>query len=171
MKKLIVSLLICSACFVQFACTTTTAKLPVELNSGNPSPYGIPSIEISIQGKTIPVLLDTGANKTEIAFSPQALNGLDVHYTGEETCFQAFDGMQCQKNFIIAQMEIGGIVIKNVSGRVMPKLWGGHENGMIITPAIENGVLGIQFLSRFNVLLDFANANSTSKCNSLKKLY
>src|SRR3990167_8674781 len=47
----------------------------------------------------------------------------------------------------------------------MPKLWGGHQKNFIETAASENGVIGYQLLSRFNVLLDYKHSQAilTSK--------
>lgn len=38
-------------------------KLPLQFNTGNPAPYGMPSAVITIQSKKIPLIFDTGAQK------------------------------------------------------------------------------------------------------------
>lgn len=37
----------------------------------------------------------------------------------------------------------------------MPQLWGGHNEGFIPSEASRDGVIGLKFLEKFNVLLDF----------------
>lgn len=132
--------------------------LPLQFNSGNPAPYGVPSTSIIIQDKEIRLLFDTGAFKSEIVLSEQALRNIRVKYTGKQICFNAMDGEHCQKEFIVPEVKIGKFVIKNVTGTVMSKLWGGNEKGFQESEASRNGIIGLALLSKFNVLLDYSHA-------------
>ncbi|MCP0914551.1 hypothetical protein NKV53_09385 [Legionella sp. 27cVA30] len=53
------------------------AVLPLKFNTGNEI-HGLPSCDIEIQGKKIPVILDTGASKYELALSRYALKNINV---------------------------------------------------------------------------------------------
>lgn len=140
---------------LSFADTKNHTSLPLEFNTGNPKPYGLPSTTISIQGKSIPLIFDTGAKKSEITLSEHALEGLNVKFTGNQVCFDSLDGKHCEKEFIVPEVKIGTFVLKNVNGTLMPKLWGGNDQGFTPTEASKNGVIGYTLLSQFNVLLDY----------------
>jgi hypothetical protein len=130
-------------------------SLPLMFNTGNPAPYGLPSTVISVEGKSLPVIFDTGAKKSGITLSAHALKGLHVRFTGNQTCFNAFDGKHCEKEFIIPEVKIGAFVLKNIKATLMPKLWGGKDTGFLATEASKNGVIGYNLLSQFNILLDY----------------
>lgn len=142
----------------QKASATIQTVLPLRFDSGNQAPYGLPSTVITIQGKKLPILFDTGASKAELVLSQEALKNINVKFTKKKICFKAFDGKHCQKEFIIPEIKLGAFVVKNVKGTLMTKLWGGHEENFIPTEASRNGVLGFGLLSKFNVLLDYPNA-------------
>ncbi len=136
-------------------------SVPLQFNTGNPSPYGLATTTINIQGKNLPVIVDTGASETEIALSEYALRNLHVVFTGKQICFMALDGKHCQKIFIIPKVQIGSFTIENVTGTLMTKLWGGNEKGFKNTEASRNGVIGLGLLSKFNLLIDYPNATLT----------
>lgn len=106
------------------------------------------------------MIFDTGAYKTEITLSPHALKDIHVTYTGKQHCFPAMDGQYCEKEFIIPELKIGDFVLKNVTGQLMPKLWGGHDEGFKATEASRDGVIGLALLSQFNILLDFPHSKA-----------
>ena len=132
-------------------------SLPLAFNTGNPEPHGLPSTIISIQGKILPIIFDTGASKSEITLSHHALKGLSVEFTGNQVCTTALDGEHCEPEFIIPEVTLGDIVLKNVKGTLMEQLWGGDDDGFISTEASENGVIGYDLLKKFNILLDYPN--------------
>lgn len=134
-------------------------SVPLQFNTGNPNPYGLATTHITIQGKSFPLIVDTGAAETEIALSPYALHHLKVQFTGKQVCFMALDGQHCQKEFMIPRLQIGSFNIANVHGTLMTKLWGGTEKGFKTTEASRNGVIGLKFLAKFNVLLNYPHAN------------
>lgn len=138
--------------------SVTETSLPLKFDTGNPAPDGMPSIFITIQGKKLPILFDTGAKKTQLALTKQALKNIDVHFTGKEICFNAMDGKHCQKEFIIPEVVLGSFTIKNVKGVLMSKLWGGNDEDFIETEASKNGVVGFALLNQFNILLDYPQA-------------
>ena len=47
------------------------------------------------------------------------------------------------------------LILHNVPGEEMKTLWGGSTKGFIETPASKSGVLGLNFLRQFNVLIDY----------------
>jgi len=132
----------------------------LQFDFGNPAPYGGPSTVITIQGKEIPILLDTGAKKSELSLSSHALKNLNVNYTGKYECFKAVDGKYCEKTFIIPEVKLGSFVIKNVKGIMMSKLWGGNDEGFKENEASRNGVIGFSLLSKFNLLLDYPSSKA-----------
>ncbi len=159
-KKHFAAIIILFSSTVAFAETpsSTQTVLPLQFNSGNPAPYGMPSTTINIAGKNLPILLDTGEKKAGVVLSLNAIKGLPIKFTGQEECFQAFDGKHCEQVFIIPQVKIGSFTVDNVKGRLMTQLWGGNNAGFKATEASNNGLIGFQLLSQFNVLLDYPHA-------------
>lgn len=133
----------------------TQTSVPLKFDVGNPAPYGGPSTVITIQGKSIPILFDTGAKKSDLVLSKHALKNIRAKFTGKQICFKAMDGQHCQKEFLIPEVTIGSFVIQNVKGTLMTKLWGGKDESFRETEASRNGVIGFNLLSKFNVLLDW----------------
>jgi hypothetical protein len=138
----------------------TQTSLPLQFNTGNPAPHGMPSTTIVIQGKKIPIILDTGAMKSELILSKHALKNIDVKYTGRKICFVAMDGKRCEKEFVISEVNIGSFVVKNVKGTLMSQLWDTKNKNFKVTEASKNGVIGLGFLSKFNLLLDYPNSKA-----------
>lgn len=159
MKKFLLILFLLTIPFIEIHADLSPIEtsLPLKFNTGNPSPNGLPSTIIIIQGKKIPIIFDTGAKKTEITLSESALKNLHVAFTGRQICSMAFDGRYCGKEFIIPEVILGSFVIKNVTGTVMSKLWGGQDKNFKPTEASRDGVIGYALLSKFNVLLDYAH--------------
>lgn len=132
--------------------------LPLKFNTGNASPYGLPSTVIEIEGKSLPIIVDTGDKNSALSLSEKALKNLHVKFTGKTICSKAFDGKNCNKEFIIPKIKLGNFVEKNVKGVLIPKLWGGNDDGFQATEASNNGVIGYPLLSKFNVLFDYAHS-------------
>jgi hypothetical protein len=147
--------------YAQDANAIEQTVLPLKFNTGNLAPYGMPSTTIMIQGKTIPLLLDTGASNVGIVLSAEAIKNINVQFTGKQDCFESMDGKHCEKKFIIPEMQMGKFTLKNVSGTLMPKLWGGNDKNFKPTQASKNDVIGLRALSRFNLLLDYPNNKVT----------
>lgn len=131
--------------------------LPLQFNTGNAS-HGLPSSVVKIEGKTIPLLFDTGATNYEIVLSEHALQNMSVHYLEKKNCGKTISGKVCMQEFIIPEVQIGQFTLRNVRGGVMSKLWGGNDKGFIQTGASKNGVIGLKLLSKYGVLLDYAHS-------------
>lgn len=140
----------------------TQTELPLQFNTGNEPPYGLPSTIITIQGKDIPIILDTGASKSkDISLSEYALNNIHVRFTGKVICFKTVQGNLCQKEFIVPELRIGSFILKNVKGTLMRKLWGydkGFDEGFRATESLRNGIIGLPLLSKFNVVIDYPDS-------------
>src|SRR3990167_11100753 len=106
-----------------FAANNTQTILPLEFNTGNSSQNGLTSTVIDIQGHKIPLIFDTGDKKSGISLSQYALHGINVKFTGKEICSRTMDGQMCRKEFILPEVKLGSIAIKNVTGTVMGKFW------------------------------------------------
>lgn len=167
MKKILFFLLSLALCeglktealdFTARSFPTNQTFLPLKFDTGNKAPNGLPSTIIYIEGKAISLLFDTGANKSELTLSRRALKGLNVKFTGKQICFKSFDGKHCEKEFIIPKVKLGNFELKNVKGTLMPKLWGGGGDNFMPTKASDNGVIGYNLLSKFNLLLDYPHA-------------
>ena len=52
------------------------STLPLKFDTGNPAPYGLASTVITIQGKKLPIIFDTGAKKYELALTNNALKNI-----------------------------------------------------------------------------------------------
>jgi hypothetical protein len=136
--------------------------MPIEFSQGMPSSF------VTINNKTIPLLLDSGASKIFLVLSKNVLKDLNVTYTGETHCLRAVDGRYCMKKFIIPSVKVGNFTLRNVPGEELKKLWGGSTKGFIETEASKNGIIGLGLLRQFNVLLDYKNHEITY---SLPKTY
>lgn len=154
MLKILLFIILCYA-YTAYAASFFQTTIPLEFNTGNPSPYGLPSTIINIQGKKIPIIFDTGAKKSSIVLTKYALKGIHVKFTGEKECSQSMNGKHCEDVCIIPKVKIGDFVIKNVKGSLMTTLWGGNDSHFKNTEASKNGILGYAFLSKFNILLDY----------------
>jgi predicted aspartyl protease len=130
--------------------------LPLQFNSGNPAPYGMASTTVTINGKKIPLLFDLGASKEYIVLRPAALKKLKVHFTGKKTCSNTLTGKICLPNFVINQLELEGSYFYNLPGQSAKSIWGGgvpKENA----GAFKYGLMGMKFLSQFNLLIDYSH--------------
>ncbi len=65
------------------------------------------------------------------------------------------------RKFIIPSVKVGNFLLRNVPGEELKKLWGGSTEGFIETPAAKNGVIGLEFLRKYNILLDYKNHEIT----------
>jgi hypothetical protein len=128
----------------------TETKLPIEFSQGLASTY------IYIENKKIPLLLDSGASKYSIVLSRSVLNGLKVKYAGTESCSNTIDGKICMKDFLIPTVKVGSLILHNVRGSELQQLWGGQK-GFIETQAARNGLIGLNFLKKFNIFLNYRN--------------
>ncbi len=140
---------------------TKEDSMPLKLDTGNPAPYGLPSITITIQGKTLPILFDTGAKKYGLALTKEALKNIQVHFTGNKICSLSTDGQHCEDEFIIPEVHVGHFTVKNVKGALLTKLWGGNDANFKESEASKNGLIGYQLLSQFNILLDYPHTKVT----------
>lgn len=134
------------------------STLPLKFNTGNPAPYGWPSMVITIADRKLPIVVDTGAQKYQIALTSEALKNIPVKFTGNKICSTANTGKFCGDEFIIPEVHLGSFVVKNVTGVKMTKWWGGNDASFKATEASRNGLIGYPLLSKFNVLLDYPNA-------------
>lgn len=114
------------------------AVLPLKFNTGNEI-HGLPSCSIEIQGKNIPVILDTGASKYELALSRYALNNINVVYHAKKECSKTISAEFCAETFIIPKLKIGPFFLHDIKGIVMPKLWGGM---MLILNILKHQKMG-----------------------------
>lgn len=128
--------------------------LPLKFDTGVRSPYGLASTEIYVQGKRLPVIIDTGATKYGLVLTKKALQKIQIKMTGKKICSIATSGKHCEEEFIAPQVQIGSFTLQNVEGQVLSKLWG-SSRGFKKTTASKDGLLGFDFLSQFNVLLDY----------------
>ncbi|MGE3919693.1 MAG: hypothetical protein AB7F64_01900 [Gammaproteobacteria bacterium] len=160
-KNWVIILIACIFPLISFGLDSVNYSiLPLKFDTGNPSPYGLPSTIITIQGKQLPLIFDTGASKSDIILSKYALNGLHVKFTGKSLCYKSFDGSHCEKEFIVPKLKIGNFIIRNVKGTLMTKLWGGNDAGFKDSEASRNGVIGYGLISKFNVLLDYSHSQA-----------
>lgn len=115
-----------------------------------------PAITVEIQGKNIPLIFDTGDASDAITLSPEALQNLKVHFTGQQVCADSLSGKDCMQSFIIPELKIGDFVLQNVQGQLMPHIWG-NDKGLVMTQAWKDGVIGLPLLKNFGVLIDYPN--------------
>lgn len=133
--------------------------LPLKFDTGNPAPYGMASTVVNIEGKSFPIIVDTGAKKYGLALTKEALQNIHVQFTGKMICSNSTTGKHCEKEFIIPEARLGEFTIKNVHGILVTHLWGGNYNdGFKVTEASRNGLMGYALLSKFNILLDYKNS-------------
>lgn len=138
--------------------TNNQTIIPLHFGSDFSVPNVIPWVELTIENKNIPVLLDSGLGTTDIALFPKALKKIKVRYTKEEICGISISGKDCQKVFIIPEIKLGDLVVHNVRG--VAAMTGGDEEykqklGKTSKDTFEEGLLGFHFLKKFNVFLDY----------------
>lgn len=160
-SKILLSLLLLThAAFAQPVKSSETT-LPLQFDTGNPAPYGLPSTVITIEGKSFPIIVDTGAKKYGLALTKEALRKIHFQFTGKLICSNSITGKHCEKEFIIPEIKLGSFTVKNVEGILVEHLWGGNDTSFKATAASRNGLLGYTLLSKFNILLDYKNSKLT----------
>jgi len=131
--------------------------LPIKL-----SPQGFPVATIQIQGNDIPLIFDNGASRTTITLSQEIVKklALKMTATNKKSCHHDDSGKEtCLNVHNIPEIKIGQMTMHNVSCEQMDKLWGGHyDEGFVWFEAAKNGVIGLDLLRQFNVLVDYKNA-------------
>ncbi len=150
----------CSVVFAQDNFFPNQTTLPLKFNTGNKI-HGLPSTVVEIQGKMIPLLLDTGASKSEILLTNHALEGINIHFTGEEHCTQITSKKTCFRELLIPELKIGNFFLHDVKGQLV-KFWNSEaKKNFVGTQASQNGLIGLGFLAKFNVLLDYPHEHVT----------
>jgi hypothetical protein len=133
--------------------------LPLEFST-----QGFPIASIHIQGHDVPLLFDNGASRTTITLSKDLVKklGLKMAATNKKNCFHDGTGKKtCLKVYTVPEIKIGHMTMHNVPCQLMEKLWGGHyEDGFIWFEAAKNGVIGIDLLRQFNVLVDYQTSQA-----------
>jgi len=133
--------------------------LPIELTA-----QGMPVTSIQIQGNDIPLIFDNGASHSSIVLSKELTKKLNLKMTptNKKSCFHSDDGKKtCLKVYTIPELKIGHMTIHDVPCQLMDKLWGGHyDEGFIWFEAAKNGVIGLDLLRQFNVLVDYKTSRA-----------
>ena len=153
--KIFITLLIVS--IQSFAMDTTEIVLPLTFST-----QGFPIAAIQIQGNNIPLIFDNGASRTTITLSKELVKKLNLKMTptNKKVCFHDDTGKEtCLKIYTVPELKIGQMMMHNVPCQLMDKLWGGHyDEGFIWFEAAKNGVIGLDLLRQFNVLVDYKNS-------------
>jgi len=153
--KIFITLLMMS--IQSFAMDTTEIVLPLTFST-----QGFPIAAIQIQGNTIPLIFDNGASHTTITLSKELVKkfNLKLTPTNKKTCFHDDTGKKtCLKIYTVPELKIGQITMHNVPCQLIDKLWGGHyDEGFLWFEAAKNGVIGLDLLRQFNVLVDYKNS-------------
>lgn len=140
-----------------FAADPTTTVLPLTFST-----QGFPIASIQIQGHDIPLIFDNGASRTTITLSKELVKKLNLKMTPthKKVCLHDDTGKEtCLKVYTVPELKIGQTTMHNVSCQLMDKLWGGHyDEGFVWFEAAKNGVIGLNLLRQFNVLVDYKNS-------------
>jgi hypothetical protein len=128
--------------------------LPLKLST-----QGFPTTSIQIQNHNIPLIFDSGASKTAITLSRDIVNKLHLQMkpANKKVCFHDDTGKEtCLREYTLAELKLGQLTMYNVSCQLMDSLWGGHyDEGFVWFDAAKNGVIGLDLLRQFNVLVDY----------------
>jgi hypothetical protein len=119
---------------------------------------GTPIISIQIQNHNIPLIFDSGAQKISIALSKYIVNNLHLKILPTKNKVRYFDGtgkINCYKVYIIPELKIGNTIMHNIPCHLIDKIWGGHDGKLVSFEALRNGVVGLDLLRKFNVLIDY----------------
>lgn len=117
---------------------------------------GLPTININIQGKIIPMLVDTGANNTAITLDESIAKKLNVSYKKETISFgNACGEISTYKIFTIPKIYLGHLKTTNVPGYAYTKSPGCGIDAKI--PSNIKGSVGLDFLKNFQLIFDFPN--------------
>lgn len=142
------------------SCSPGETTMPLRFDSGNISPYGMVSTQIKINGKIFPLLVDTGASKISLALKKKVIDAISVDYTGEKTCFDSISGQHCYPNLVVKEVSLGHITMHNVNGISIDEVWGGIDP-IEQAGAFENGLIGLELLTQFNVLFNYPDSSIT----------
>lgn len=110
---------------------------------------GMPIVEVKVQGKTLKIFMDTGADRATIKIRPDAAKDLNVEYLDtEKTSLDVFGEANKERDFIIPALQIGKLKLTSfVAGEELRDL-----------PDGVDGTMGNDFLKQFYVLIDYKKA-------------
>jgi len=150
MNKFFMVLLFCI--FVPCFAATEQAILPLSF-----SPQGMPAIDVEIQGKKIPLAFDTVSDYSALSEKTIQEQHLQLLSSSQTKCYHDSNGKKtCVNLFIIPALKIGDFILHNVTGIMRDYMWGKEpEDKFIVTEAYKNGVIGLNVLCQFNVLIDY----------------
>lgn len=112
--------------------------------------HGYPIVKFTIYGKQIPLNLDLGASKIDLAINPKLLKQLHikVNYTGKfQKAVDARGVKSIYKEFILPKAQLGNFIIKKIQCLEYSP-WGGKGASKI-------GVVGLNLMARFNIIIDY----------------
>jgi hypothetical protein len=133
--------------------------LPLKFSS-----QGFPIVSIQVQGHDIPLIFDSGAHHNSIVLNNALVKKLNLKMTptNKKACGHDDTGKEtCLKTYVISEIKLGNMAMHNMPCQLMNKLWGGHyDEGFILFEASKNGVVGLDLLRQFNVLVDYKNSRA-----------
>lgn len=121
-----------------------------------------PSVIVTIEGKKIPIQFDLGAAKVEIALSEKILKQFHqaIIYTGKMNNGKDARGViTTVREFILPQVELGGLVINNIKGVESAIDKNPSYGGGAPPPEdAKNGLIGLGFVGKYSIIIDYKHA-------------
>jgi hypothetical protein len=123
------------------------------------SPQGMPAATVEIQGKKIPLAFDTESDTIALSEDIIKKQHLNIKILPEDKtkCYHGSTSKEhCLKSFIIPTLKVGDFTLHNIPGAMRDYMWGEKpEAKFIMTQPYHNGVLGLNVLRQFNLLIDY----------------
>lgn len=131
MKRIVIRTLPLAFCLLAAPALAGMAKL--ELSSD-----GHYRSNASINGRSIPVMVDTGASTVALSFEDARRAGIRTSDLSFEIPVNTANGIVKAAPVMIRRLTVGGITVDDVRAMVLPK------------GALSGSLLGMSFLSRLN---------------------
>lgn len=153
------------SCILNLHAQETTSSLTQDLGYSilflRISDQIIPDIEIMMDSEKVPLMLDTGASNVQLMLRTEVIMKHNVQMTNETGEFKDIVNKTTTfQVFKIPEIRIGNYLIKKIRGKTFDKLWGGSDEGFLVTPGANNGILGLEILKKFKkVLIDYKGRN------------
>ncbi len=158
--RLILKIVFCVYCLCsvlfnsQVYAQSIYTDLDITFETFLPREISRPFVNAKIQGQSIKLLFDTGFEPAPIALKKELLDVLSVEHLDEKQCARdAFGHKKCSNLFLIKELILGDLVLKNVRGIVLDddNIFSNDDD------PTKLGLIGLPLISEFNVLLNYPN--------------
>ncbi len=126
---------------IQEAFTSTEIPLRFE--------RGMPCVTVEVDSQAIELGLDTGANHVTLGFKPEIINRLTVRHVGGLHGLMSNYGISLYRKFIVPEVKIADLTYSELLC---------DKDAIRDGSPAPNGLMGLELLKEFNVLIDYQGA-------------